>query len=516
MDFKKVMRLILTGDLSDVAIGDVCNIHRTTVAKYRRQNRDHPINLDQIDNLSVDALRDILNLKRQLPPRQWSEPDWDLMAQRMSSQKGMVMTVLHDDYAREAETPMSYTRFCRELRKHLKKRGPVMRQIRFAGEEVFVDFSGKRPQVVNPETGKPRPVELFIGALGHSRLIFALAVPDQSTQSWIKAVITMFEYFDGVPKFIVPDNLKAAVIKTRSKSSGQMLNAAFDRAMQHYGVTTLPARVRTPQDKALVEQSVLHVKRWITLRLARQVFHSLAELNRAISLELDLINEKPMRRMGGRSRRQIFEEEEHARLRPLPHRPFRNLQHIKSARVPEDYHIEHNGNFYSVPHELIGQRIDLFEDQEVISLFHERRRLAVHPRQAGSGKTSTLRHHQPENHRYHGDHRRRYFYTWGRYQAIPIDRYLRLHLEVWKNPNATDKCAHKLSKLLDSYGEDIVIRAADWILTHFSDAPHITRLERLIMQPGLMDVAGQEQDESEEVLEHKNIRGARYYGGDNA
>ena len=512
MDFKKVLRLIVAGDLSDVAISRVCDAHRTTVAKYRGKIRDRPLNLDEIDGLSVEALRELLDLKRQLPPNQWSEPDWALMAQRMSSEKSLVMTVLHDEYARQAETPMNYTRFCRKLRDHLKKRGPIMRQVRVAGEEAFVDFSGRRPQVTDLETGKSRPVELFIGALGHSRMIFAIAVPDQSTQSWIKAIIAMFDYFGGAPKYIVPDNLKAAVIHPRSKTRGQILNTAFERAMQHYGVTPLPARVRRPQDKGLVEQSVLHVKRWITIPLSRQVFHSIPELNRAIGIEVERINEKPMRRMAGQSRRQIFDEEERSRLRPLPHLPFRNLQHIRSTRVPEDYHVEHGGNFYSVPHELTGKTIDVFEDQEVVSLFHLRQRVAVHPRQEGVGKVSTLRSHQPDNHRYHGDHRHRYFNTWGRYQARPIDLYLRRHLSVWKNPNATDKCARKLAELVDCHGEKIVIQAADWVLTHCPDTPHIKRIERLIAQPARMDALVQTGGADEATVNHKNIRGASYYG----
>lgn len=85
----------------------------------------------------------------------------------------------------------------------------------------------------------------------------------------------------------------------------------------------------------------------------------------AVGLEVDIRREgvAGMRRLGGRSRRQIFEEEERSRLRALPHRPFRNLQHIRSVHVPEDYHVEHRGNFYSVPHELIGKTVDLFEDR---------------------------------------------------------------------------------------------------------------------------------------------------------
>ncbi len=512
MDFKKALRLIIMDDLSNVAISRVCDIHRTTVGKYRSKLRNRPFSLAEIDELTVDALRNLLELKRELLPTAWTEPDWDLMARRMSSEKGMVMTVLHDEYARQSQVPMSYTRFCRKLKAHLKKRGPIMRQVRIAGEEAFVDFSGKRPELTDPETGKKRHVELFIGALGHSRLIFANAVPDQSAQSWIKANVAMFDYFGGTPKYLVPDNLKAAVIHPRSHARGQVLNAAFDRAMQHYGVTPLPARVGNPQDKGLVEQSVLHVKRWITLPLSRQTFHSIAELNRAIEIELDRINDKPMRRLGGRSRRQIFEEEERSRLRALPHRPFRNLQHIRSVRVPDDYHIEYRGNFYSVPHELIGKTVDLFEDQEVVSLFHARRRVAIHPRLQGVGKVSTLRHHQPDNHRFHGDHRHRYFNTWGRYQAKPIDRYLRLHLAVWRNPNATDKCARKLAELVDHHGEEIVVQAADWVLTHCPDAPHIRRIERLIAQPVRMETPAKADGIEDPSANHKNIRGASYYG----
>ena len=78
-----------------------------------------------------------------------------------------------------------------------------------------------------------------------------------------------------------------------------------------------------------------------------------------------------MRRMAGKSRLQIFELEEKNRLRPLPQKPFRNLQHVRSVRVPTDYHIEYEGNFYSVPHDLIGEVVDLFQDQEGVRVLSE-------------------------------------------------------------------------------------------------------------------------------------------------
>ena len=203
-----------------------------------------------------------------------------------------------------------------------------MRAPREPGREIMVDFSGKRPRLTDPKTGRKTSVELFVACLGASRLAFAMAVSSQNSDDWIKAHVAMFDYIGGVPKFIIPDNLKAAVINSKTSKTGLRLNERYSIMLRHYDIHALPARPYQPRDKGVVEQSVLHLQRWILYPLSRQTFFSLRELNDAIQLLLHRVNSKPMKRVGNLSRREIFESLERQALKPLPSTPFRSSKHL--------------------------------------------------------------------------------------------------------------------------------------------------------------------------------------------
>ena len=138
---------------------------------------------------------------------------------------------------------------------------------------------------------------------------------------------------------------------------------------EHYDTTILPTRSRKPRDKGKVEGAVLIVERWILARLRHVRFFSLADLNAAIGMLLEELNNRPMRRLG-KSRRQLFEEIERAALAPLPGVPFEYAE-WKSAKVHPDYHVEVDKTFYSVPHRLIGHRVDVRLTCRAVEIFHD-------------------------------------------------------------------------------------------------------------------------------------------------
>ena len=135
----------------------------------------------------------------------------------------------------------------------------------------------------------------------------------------------------------------------------------------------MPTRSRKPRDKAKVEGAVLIVERWIFARLRHRRFFSLADLNSAIAGLLEDLNSRPMRHIG-KSRRQLFEEIERVALAPLPGVPFEYAE-WKSAKVHPDYHVDVDKTFYSVPHRLIGRRVDVRLTCRAVEIFHDHRAL---------------------------------------------------------------------------------------------------------------------------------------------
>ena len=168
-----------------------------------------------------------------------------------------------------------------------------MRQHHVAGDKVFVDYSGKRPQLFDPTTGEFTEVELFVAVLGASNYTYAEATYTQQVRDFIASHVRMFAFFGGVPRAVVPDNLKSAVTKTCRYEPA--LQRSYEHMATHYGTAILPARPAKPRDKAKVEGGVQIAQRWILGRLRNRVFHSLAALNEAIRESMADLNGRVMR-----------------------------------------------------------------------------------------------------------------------------------------------------------------------------------------------------------------------------
>jgi len=176
------------------------------------------------------------------------------------------------------------------------------------------------------------------------------------------------------------------------------INPAYQELAEHYQFAVLPTRVKKPRDKGKVENGVQNVERWVLAPLRKRIFFSLAELNRAIRERLDYLNNKVMQALG-RTRRQEFEDLDRPNLRPLPEKPYEYAIR-KIARVSIDYHVEFEKHFYSVPHSLIHQEVDLRVTEHLVEVYYKGKLAAVHPRSMKPGRYSTLPDHMPPNHQF--------------------------------------------------------------------------------------------------------------------
>ncbi|MEY9608356.1 transposase [Bradyrhizobium elkanii] len=148
--------------------------------------------------------------------------------------------------------------------------------------------------------------------------------------------------------------------------------------------------------KGKVEGAVLIVERWILARLRHRRFFNLTDLNTAIAGLLEELNHRPMRHIG-KSRRQLFEEIERAALTPLPGEPFEYAE-WKTAKVHPDYHVEVDKTFYSVPHRLIGRRVDIRLTYRAVEIFQDHTRVASHVRRSQRSGHVTVNEHMPKAH----------------------------------------------------------------------------------------------------------------------
>ena len=351
---------------------------------------------DAVEGMSEEALEDRLYGRRVAPGTARPLPDpAHIHAER--KRPGVTLELLHLEYLDANPNGYRYTAFCDHYRRWLVKQRLSMRQVHIAGEKMFPDYSGKRPEVVDGVTGEAKPVELFVAVLGASSLTYAEATRSQQSVDFIQSHIRAFEYWGGVPRAVVPDQLKSGV--TEACRYEPRIQRTYEEMARHYGTAVVPARPARPKDKAKVERAVQVAQRWILARLRNETFFTLDALNVRIAELLEELNARKMR-LYGASRRELFERIEKAALMPLPTERF-SYAEWKKVRVNIDYHVAVEGHFYSAPYELVREEMEARISATTVELYRRGERVTSHLRSSVPGRYTTKHEHMPKAHQKH-------------------------------------------------------------------------------------------------------------------
>jgi transposase len=389
---REVLRLKSEARLSDRQIAAVLGSARSTVQECLKRARTAGLSWP-LPELTDEELQERL-YPRAASVLRYPTPDFEAI-QRELATKGVTRMLLWQEYKAAHPDGCQYSAFCRDYDAWLGRQDAVMRFEHTPGEKLFVDYAGKTMAVVDRHTGEVKVAEVFVAALGASHYTYVEATLTQTVADWLGAHVRALEYFGGLPRAIVPDNLKSGV--HRACRYEPDLNPSYQDFAEHYGVAILPARVRKPRDKAKVEVGVQGVERWIMAPLRHRTFFSLGELNAALREQLEPYNERPLSRELG-TRRSRFIELDRPALRPLPVQRY-EFASWKRAKVFLDYHIEHERHYYSVPYRLIGKSVDLRITAHTIEVFYRGQAVARHMKGSGSRRFITEPGHRPERHR---------------------------------------------------------------------------------------------------------------------
>jgi len=211
---KEILRLKFENGLSARSIGLSCKVGRTTVQEYLgRASVAGLTSWADAKDLSEEELEARMfpgNVS--VPGTTRVLPDWgEIHLER--KKPGVTLQLLWEEYRGKNPDGFGYSRFCELYQEHVRTLDVRMRQTHKAGDKVFVDYSGDRGEIVNPGTGEVLHAEIFVAVLGASNYTFAEATMTQNLRDWIGSHIRAFEFFQGVPALIVPDNLKSGVTR---------------------------------------------------------------------------------------------------------------------------------------------------------------------------------------------------------------------------------------------------------------------------------------------------------------
>lgn len=447
---REVLRLKLFVCRSGRQISKSCGIARSTTADYL--NRAARVGLswplpEDMDDAKLERL-----LYPPLPviaPEDRSTPNWPEVYKELK-RKSVTLVLLWQEYKEDKPDGYQYSRYCQMYRDWLGTQNVVMRQDHKAGEKLFVDYAGQRVGIINRLTGEIRSAEIFVAVLGASSYTYAEATWSQSLPDWISSHIRTFNFLQGCPLLLIPDNLKSGVTKAHRFEPD--INSTYQDMAVHYSVAVVPARPKKPKDKAKAEAGVLLVERWILACLRNHQFFSLDELNAAIKPLLEKLNNRPFKRFNS-CRKEMFETLDKPCLQPLPQYAYEFAEWIK-ARVAPNIHIRVFDHFYSVPYTLVKKEVEVRITARVVEVFLKGSRVASHRRSFIKYDYTTVKAHMPRRHQEYADWSPERLISWAAKSGSSTKKVISNLLESRTYPQQSYNTCFGVMRLGKSFGED--------------------------------------------------------------
>lgn len=423
--------------------------------------------------------------------------------------KGVTLQLLWEEYIHDNPNGLKSTQFNYHFQKWKENEKISMHIDHKAGDKMFVDYTGKKMELTDPITGNKTPVEVFVSILPSSQLTYVEASESQKQEDFMRSNERAIRYYGGVPKAIVPDNLKSGVIKPDIYEPE--LNTLYFDFAEYYRTTIIPARSRKPKDKASVENAVKIVYQRIFAPLRKQTFSTLDELNKAIAVKLEEYNNRKLTNMKV-SRRELFEEVEKKELRSLRFESY-PLQYTQAdSLIQFNYHVflKEDKHYYSVPYLHRRKRVKIIYDDRNVSIYLDNIRIAQHFRNRLPHRYSTRDEHMPDNHRFAEDWNPNKLKWLAQNVGEDTKRVITYILESKKHPEQVYKsCLGILNqaKKYDNRSLNMACRHV-WNRDHINCKTVIKELEKIEEERKL------EFDSQQLVLlpnDHENIRGADNY-----
>jgi len=508
---RDIIRLKETTDMSERQIARALKVARTVVARYLQHYYATGLSLEEIKKIPDSQLLQTLEKEKVM-----QNPKYEELVKlfpyfvKELGKKGVTLNLLWKEYKKKRPEGYKYSQFCYHYQMWKNASEVTMHMVHKAGDKMFVDYTGEKLSVVDFTTGELRPVEVFVAILGFSQLTYVEASFSQKQDDWITSNDRALWYFNGVPRALVPDNLRSGVSHSNRYEPG--INPTFDDFAEYYNTVIIPTRVREARDKALAENAVRLVYQRIYAPLRNRVFYSLEELNEAIWELLEEHNNTPFQRLD-MSRREFFEEVERKALRPLPVERYASKQ-VKILTVQINYHVElrEDRHYYSVPYYLRKRgektKVKVIYDDRTVAIYYDNIRVAQHKRDRVPNDYSTLPQHMPPNHRYVAEWSPERFVKWAKAVGDDVALVVEKVLESRKHPEQAFKVCMGLLNLPKEYGVERVNRACR--KAHEFGTYSYKRIKN-ILERGLDEEQTLSEKEQMKMLVHENIRGSHYY-----
>ena len=394
---RQVLRLYADGRGSKF-ISKTTGIARNTIKKYLLLFVELRLTIEQVEAMNDKQLATAFLIEKPKATSNRSQELESMLPELVTrlKKRGVTKGMLYKYYVSQTTAGFKHSAFLVRINAFMGMSKPSMRVPHKVGGKLFIDFTGKKLQVVDKQNGEVKDVEVFVAILGCSQLTYVTAVPSQKKEDFILACERALHFYGGVPEVIVPDNLKSAVTKAGRYESE--LNTHFAAFAAHYNTYVFPARVYKPKDKALVEGAVKIIYTTIFTKIDEKVYTDLETLNEDILIYLEAHNNNLLTGCDY-SRMQQFELLEKNVLKPL-NKYLYDPMTTKTATVGKTGYVTADYRYYSVPYKFIGKKVLLMYNRTKVEVYYAHEVIAVHVRSFEKDKYIQNEDHLASWHRY--------------------------------------------------------------------------------------------------------------------
>lgn len=507
---KQVLQLHREG-LSNRGIAKELGLYKSTVNGYIRKVKDNGFDIESLLKLEDP----VLEKKFSAGNPAYTEDRFLVFKEKIPyfeqelRRAHVKRLTLWEEYKMEHPDGYGYSQFCYHLNQMKVSRHPSLVLEHAPSSELYVDFAGDTMSYVDRETGEVVNAQIFIACLPYSDYTFVMAVHSQTTDDFLYALSCALQHFGGSPKILVPDNLKAAVIKTDKYEPE--LNRVMEDFGNHYGFVVLPARPRKPKDKAAVENHVKITYTRVYAKLRNETFFSIDALNQAIAGKVKDHNQTRMQQKPY-SREEKFIAEEKQGLTPLPQTGF-ELKYYTQLTVAQNncIYLGRDKHYYSVHYSYIGRKVSVVYTRTLVKIYCDGSCIATHLRRIGYGYT-TCKEHLCSTHRHYLDRSPGYYIKQAEKRSPALARLIRCNFEREEVPERIYRRCDGLLSLQRKTDPVIFEKACLYAID--CDLLSCKSLQKMIENRAYEltnDTLPEGATGKEKRPSHENIRGKQYY-----
>lgn len=493
-----------------------------TIERTIRVFDDTGLTLENLKAMDPKAVEELFYPQEQIRRKKADLPDFGEYYRRIHAPGSKVnITFLWYEYKEEHPDGYQLTQFTeyynRYVKEHYGDADVSMAVERIPGEKMYIDWVGDQPALLKiPGEKELQKVHVFTTTMAFSSMIFAECFTDEKIDKFLKGVVDAVEHYGGVARYFVPDNLRTAISKhTKDRLT---INSLFKDLENFYGTIVLPPPPRKPRGKASVESHVSYLETHLIEKLKEETYTCIEDINSRTREIVDAINGRTLKRSA--SRLELFETYDKPALKPLSGARFSPVDYKVVTGIPDNYHIEYDGHYYSVSYTLHGKPAILKATfHEIIICDQYNRKIAEHRRVYSTfPKYVTQDEHMPKEHLYYrniNQHDGSFYRSWARKFGQNMWLFIDLLLKKSDHEEQAYNSCMGILQACEDTSHNIVEEVATTCLK--SNTVYYTGFMKLLKKMKSESSYGAvlyEDEDSEDAiinLKHKNLRGKDNY-----